>query len=148
MRPGHVAVLGKQNVASLAAEHDRLAKQGEGGAVDIAPDDHREAAPKSRVRRPHDLRTVLERLRWGDHLETEQLLADPEDVTRLESLLARNLQEDPVEALQITDRDPLRSHRKLGMPGGEVGVGVEQRSLPAANDIFALMQRMGASLGA
>ena len=83
---GDVAVVGKQDVAALAAEHDRFAEQREGRAVDVAADDDGEPAPEARVRGAHDLGAVLERLGRRDDLEAQQLLADAEDVPGLQRL--------------------------------------------------------------
>ena len=44
------------------------------------------------------------RLRRRDHLEAQQLLADAEDVARLERLLLRDLEEDAIQAAEVPDR--------------------------------------------
>ncbi len=125
-----------------------VAEQREGRPVDVAAHDDRQASPEAGVRRAHDLGPVLERLRRRDHLEAQQLLADAEDVARLERLLAVDLEEDAVEAPQVTDDDPFGPYRQLGVTRRQVGVGVEQRRLPAADDVLPVVERMRAALRA
>ena len=144
MGSGHVTVLGEQDVAALATQDDRVAEQRKRRTVHVAADDDRQPPPETRVRCSHDLGPVLERLRRRDDFEPQQFLADPKDVAGLERLLGGDLEEHAVQAAEIPDQHTVRADRELGVAWREVGVGVEQRALASAEQVLAVLQRMGA----
>src|SRR5262252_474616 len=94
-----VAILGEQNVAALAAQHDAVAEQRERRAVLIASDDDGESAPETRIGAAHHLGAVFEWARRRNGVEAQQLLADAERGARRNLLFLRQLDEHAVERM-------------------------------------------------
>ena len=108
--PGDVAILGEEDVAALAAEHDRFAEQRERGAVDVAADDDGQAAPETGVGRAHDFGPVLERLRAARSPRSAAAPGRCGKCRRDSSASSPAIfEEHAVEALKVTDRDAIRT---------------------------------------
>ena len=58
-------------------------------------------------------------------------------------LFLQDLDEHPVQAAQVAHHQPLVREGELGVPGRQVGIGVEQRALAAADQVLAVLHAGG-----
>src|SRR5581483_3330144 len=138
VQAGDVAVLGGQHVAALAPEVDAALGDGEGVPGLVATDDQRDATDVALAGGAEALDPVGRGGLAVERLEADDLLADAEDLVRLELHrdVAPELLVHPVERALVLPRD-------LSGPGGPEG-GVAGREIAVAGEDAARLAADGA----